>query len=76
MSTPLPLDLSDDDMFADQEILAQAARTKLDCNGWDIEGKLHPSTFIRARTIIATIRDEIIELALRRNHAAPLERIR
>jgi hypothetical protein len=76
MSTPLPLDLSDDDLFSDHETLAEVARTKLDGNGWDIEGKLHPSTFIRTRTILATIRDEIIELALRRNHAVPLDRIR
>jgi hypothetical protein len=76
ISTPLPLDISDDDLFADQDVIAQAAREKLDANGWDAKGNLHPVTFIRARTILAYIRDEIIELALRRNHTVLPERIK
>ncbi|KAF7551269.1 hypothetical protein G7Z17_g5125 [Cylindrodendrum hubeiense] len=62
-STPLPLDLSDDDLFADDETINRAVQA-LDERGWNTEGKLLPATRLRARVMIAFIRDELLEIAL------------
>ena len=39
-------------------------------NGWNRNGDLYPSTFIRARAQIAFLREEIFEVALGRNNSA------
>jgi hypothetical protein len=62
-STPLPLDLSDEDLAAD-EITLQKAVQELDERGWNKRGELYPVTLIRARRMLATILDEIMEVAL------------
>lgn len=62
-STPLPLDLSDGVLFSDDETIAQAVQA-LDARGWNTEGRLYPATLLRARAMIAFIRDELLEVAL------------
>ena len=62
-STPLPLDLSDEDLLGDEESLAKAVE-ELDENGWNTRGKVYPSTLLRARVISSFIQDEILEIAL------------
>lgn len=60
--TPLPLDLRDEDL-ADEATLQKAAQ-KLDERGWNKEGKMYPFTLIRARRMMASILEEVMELAL------------
>lgn len=62
-STPLPLDIKDEDLAADEATLLKAFYS-LDEEGWNTEGRIYPSTMMRARSIISFIRDELTEVAL------------
>ncbi|KAH6897073.1 hypothetical protein B0T10DRAFT_526316 [Thelonectria olida] len=62
-STPLPLDLRDDDLIAGGDTLARAI-DMLDEHGWNTDGRLHSSTLLRARGMIAYIREQLLEIAL------------
>ena len=64
VSTPLPLDLSDETLLAGGAVLDTAVRN-LDSNGWNTEGKILPVTMLRARTMLSCIRDAILEIALK-----------
>lgn len=62
-STPMPLDISDEDLGSDDTTLMQAFNL-LDDHGWNTVGEIYPTTMIRARHMIAVIRDELIDIAL------------
>lgn len=62
-STPLPLDLRDEDLVADEETLKKAVE-ELDEYGWNTRGQIYPVTLIRARRMFADILDEVMEVAL------------
>jgi len=64
VSTPMPLDLSDEVLLSDRETLERAVRD-LDEDGWDLKQEVHySSTIVRARMQFAQIKDEIFEIAL------------
>lgn len=75
MSTPLPLDLANSDLYQDPDTLAQRALETVDERGWNKTGKIFPSTFLRARAILAYIRAEIIEASLATNNTVSIEQI-
>lgn len=56
----MPLDLSNEDLFAETMDLEQA-RLKLTDEGWNAEGKYLGSTWIRIRYILGVYREEILE---------------
>lgn len=60
-STPLPLDLSDEELLQP----SQEAIMSLNAQGWNTAGTVHHTTILRARTMIAFTRDAILEIALR-----------
>lgn len=60
---PLPLDLDDNVLFANHDTVCKAVLA-LDPGGWNTDGSHYPVTSLRARFMIALIRDELIELAL------------
>jgi hypothetical protein len=62
-SCPLPLDLRDDDLLAGGDTLTRAIEM-LDERGWNTDGRLHSSTLLRARVMIAYIREQLLEIAL------------
>ncbi|KAJ6440160.1 N-terminal binuclear Zn cluster-containing/DNA binding domain-containing protein [Purpureocillium lavendulum] len=62
-STPLPLDIQDQHLIAGDEAISRALES-LDERGWNTDGGLYASTSLRARLMIALIRDELIEIAL------------
>ncbi|KAM0425584.1 hypothetical protein ACHAPT_009115 [Fusarium lateritium] len=62
-STPMPLDISDEDLGSDDATLMRAFNS-LDNHGWNTAGEIYPTTIIRARHMIAVIRDELIDIAL------------
>lgn len=71
-STPLPLDISDEDFSTDPARLGRAVQT-LSADGWNVDGRMHSSTIIRARLQIAVIKDELLEIALGNYTAVTLD---
>lgn len=62
-SAPLPLDVSDESLLN-----TKVRPHRLDEKGWNIEGKNHPATFLRACYILAQVRSEILEVVLQAPH--------
>ncbi|KAI1210121.1 uncharacterized protein F4807DRAFT_423881 [Annulohypoxylon truncatum] len=71
-STPLPLDLSEQELFSDHATFMRAVG-RLDEKGWNTDGLIHHATRIRARAIIARLREELFEIALANDQVAPIE---
>lgn len=74
-STPLPLDISDEDLASDTDTLRRAHES-LDEQGWNTNGGLYPATVFRARLMIAYIRDELLEIALSHGATVSLDHLR
>ncbi|KAK1252161.1 hypothetical protein MKX08_003348 [Trichoderma sp. CBMAI-0020] len=62
-SLQLPLDFDDAVLLSDKETF-QRHLLRLDNGGWDMDGRLHSVSILRVRTMIAIIRDEILEIGL------------
>lgn len=62
----LPLDLCEDDIYGGRERL-QAALARLDSNGWNMDGRICTTTWLRALGMLSPIREGILELSLRIN---------
>lgn len=63
LTTPLPLDISDEDLFYGGGT-PLTRNLRVDSNGWSTRGELYPMTVLRAKMMIAFIREEIIDIAL------------
>ncbi|KAH9904969.1 hypothetical protein F4778DRAFT_53201 [Xylariomycetidae sp. FL2044] len=61
--TPLPLDLEDRDLALGQVALTEKA-ARLDHLGWKVEGGLSSTTVIRALTMLAAVREQVLKLAI------------
>ncbi|WYZ39219.1 hypothetical protein EsH8_III_001133 [Colletotrichum jinshuiense] len=70
--TPPPLDLKDEYLLSDEATLARHVAA-LDSNGWNTEGDLNSATIIRARVMLAHIRDELFEIALGHGPVTPVQ---
>ncbi|GKT96141.1 fungal specific transcription factor [Colletotrichum tofieldiae] len=70
--TPPPLDLKDEYLLADEATLARHVAA-LDENGWNTEGGLCSATIVRARVMLAHVRDELFEIALGHGPVTPVE---
>lgn len=62
-SIQLPLDLDDGALLSDKETF-QRHLLRVDSGGWDMDGRLHSASILRVRTLIALVRDEILEIGL------------
>ncbi|KAI0014575.1 hypothetical protein F4780DRAFT_202842 [Xylariomycetidae sp. FL0641] len=72
-STPLPLDFQD--MFVDHRTLIEASKT-LNEHGWNAQGHYyHTTSSMRARAILATVREELFEHALGHERCVPVEKL-
>ncbi len=60
---PPPLDLCEDDVYNGQERLTAAVQ-RLDSNGWNTDNQLYAATCLRATSLLAPIREEILALSL------------
>ena len=58
----LPYDLSDEEVLAGGEVLAGAIASLE--NGFNTKGNVYPTTLLRARALLAIIRDQTLEIAL------------
>lgn len=74
MRTPMPLDLTDEELIADRAA-RQRAVSALDPDGWRQDGEILPTTVWRSRHSVATFRDEVIELALENRQETSLEHL-
>lgn len=63
MLTPLPLDLDNDVLLGYKASLSQAMQ-QLNAAGWNKNGVMTSSTIYRARTAIAFLKDELLEIAM------------
>ncbi|WQF83147.1 hypothetical protein CDEST_08161 [Colletotrichum destructivum] len=70
--TPPPLDLKDEYLLSDEATLARHVAA-LDEHGWNTEGDLNSATIVRARVMLAHIRDELFEIALGHGPVTPVE---
>jgi hypothetical protein len=59
-STPLPLDLSNEQPLSTPENLCKAIEA-LDSNGWNTGGQIYSTTNLRARTSFSIIRREVLD---------------
>lgn len=73
-STPLPLDLSEEDLLAGGGTLAVAVET-LDEKGWNTQGTVTSATLHRARVVVAFLKDEILEIALNRRATTTIDHL-
>lgn len=62
-TTPLPLDISDEELFYGGGT-PLTRNLRVDSDGWSTTGELYPMTMLRAKMMIAFIREEIIDIAL------------
>jgi hypothetical protein len=62
-TTPLPLDISDAVWLAGRDVIDREVRA-LDSQGWNTHGGRYSSTMMRVRSLVANIRDELIDIAL------------
>jgi len=60
---PIPLDICEEDLYSNPERLA-AAVARLDSNGWNKDGKIYPTTWLRALCLQSPIREGILEHSL------------
>ncbi|KAK6208061.1 hypothetical protein LQW54_007106 [Pestalotiopsis sp. IQ-011] len=67
--------ISDEDLASDAGTLNRAVAS-LDANGWNTKGAMYSVTVIRARAMIAHVRDELVEIALSHNISVSLEHLR
>ena len=59
----LPLDLSDDQLFLDEQSL-EVVLNGLDSEGWNLQGQFYPATVIRMRQIMSALGEKMLELSL------------
>ena len=71
----LPLDVDDSLLKADQSEL-ELALQDLDSDGWNTQGSLHRSTFLRQRFLVTTFREEILEVSLETQNHRTAEKLR
>jgi hypothetical protein len=62
-SINLPLDLDDKTLLSDNETFQQQV-PYIDSNGWSIDGQFNSSSILRVRTMVALVRDKILEIGL------------
>ena len=59
-----PLDLDDRVITSDDPEVVNEALTKLDIDGWNIEGICRPTSWIRLRTKTSIVKERFLELSL------------
>lgn len=63
-STPLPLDISDEMLLTSSDMPGGFDSLHVDEHGWNTDRKIYSTTSLRARALMAFVRDEILEIAL------------
>ena len=66
----LPLDLSEDEIFAPTTEEVEGAKSRLTEDGWNTDGKLRAATWARLRYILSQFRERIVEYQFQASQAA------
>ncbi|GLA67263.1 hypothetical protein AtubIFM54640_010242 [Aspergillus tubingensis] len=66
----LPLDLSDDELFAQTPNELENAKSRLTEDGWNTDGNLRAATWARLRYILSQFREGIVEYRLQASQTA------
>ncbi|KAF4957513.1 hypothetical protein FSARC_11281 [Fusarium sarcochroum] len=74
-TTPPPLDLSDEELYAGGAVLERAV-ANLDPNGWNTRGGVYPSSLCKAGYLMAVILNEILGITLGSGSNATVETLR
>ncbi|PLN78605.1 hypothetical protein BDW42DRAFT_202006 [Aspergillus taichungensis] len=72
----LPLDLSDDELFAQTPKELEEAKSRLTEDGWNTDGKFRAATWARLRYILSQFREEIVEYHFQASPAADPAKLR
>ncbi|KAJ5157973.1 uncharacterized protein N7500_007624 [Penicillium coprophilum] len=72
----LPLDLSDDEIFAQTPGELEEAKSRLTEDGWNTDGKLRVATWARLRYILGQFREGIVEYHFQAPQAADPAQLR
>lgn len=72
----LPLDLSDEEIFADTPEALEEAKSRLTDDGWNTDGKYRAATWARLRYILSQFREEIVEYQFQGSQAADPSKLR
>ncbi|KAF3764189.1 hypothetical protein M406DRAFT_330540 [Cryphonectria parasitica EP155] len=70
--TPLPLDMSDEVLLSSPEEIAREVQ-RLDEQGWNRNGDHYSTTIMRARRLLMTVKEEVMELAMGPPMSASIE---
>ena len=73
-SAALPLDLGDHSLLESAHNSSTLLGT-LDQNGWNTQGRVYSATLLRARAMMAYVRDEVLELVLGTGQELPIENL-
>ncbi|KAI5465042.1 hypothetical protein BGZ63DRAFT_169041 [Mariannaea sp. PMI_226] len=74
-TTPIPLDLDNDYFFGGQNNFGTQAPSSFDERGWSTEGLHSAATCLRARSMLASIREEIFEIALKKRQRVSVDNL-
>jgi hypothetical protein len=72
----LPLDLSDDELFAQTPQELEDAKCRLTKDGWNTDGNLRAATWARLRYILSQFREGIVEYRFQASQAADPAQLR
>lgn len=72
----LPMDLSDDEVFADPNGTYDPSRFNVNSEGWNEDNKARITSWARARYILAVLREEIVDYQLRSVTASDIPKLR
>ncbi|CAI7628549.1 unnamed protein product [Penicillium palitans] len=76
VNVKLPLDLSDDELFAQTPQELEEAKSRLTEDGWNTDGKLRAATWARLRYILSQFREGIVEYHFQASQAADPAQLR
>lgn len=61
---PLPLDIDDEVITSDDLAVVGDAISKLDANGWAVDGQIRPASWIRLQTLLSRVKERFLEASL------------
>ncbi|KAK7179710.1 hypothetical protein DPSP01_001340 [Paraphaeosphaeria sporulosa] len=61
---PLPLDLDDEVVTSDDHAIVNEVISKLDVDGWALDGQIRPASWIRLRAALGRVKERFLEASL------------
>jgi hypothetical protein len=61
---PLPLDIDDEIATSDDHAMLNEVISKLDADGWALDGQIRPASWIRLHAVISRVKDRFLEASL------------